>query len=401
MRREVEALLDRGHEVDLICLRRKGEVGRERWRGVQIYRMPLQHRRGGTLGYVLEYGLFFGMAMVAASVLHLRRRYRLVQVNTMPDALVWAAWLPRMMGARVLLDFHELMPELYASKFASGLSHPLPRLLAWIETKAAGWADACLAVSEPCLDAYARRGAARNRFTIVMNAADPRLFASREVDEEEKESGPIRIVSHGTLASRYGFDLLIQAMARIRDIEAGLDSDEDEARLDSDAELGVDGSQGEASMVLEILGEGDARSELEMLIETLELQGRVTLSGFVPLDQVASRISTADIGVVANRSDPFTDLVVPTKLMEYVSLGIPSIAARTPAVEAYFDEEMVRFFPPGDVDALADALRIMKADSELRARLAEGAKRFVTMHGWPVQAERYVGLVEALASNPR
>src|SRR6476619_4018442 len=85
VRREAEALAAAGHEVDVLCMRRAGESARERCNGVDVVRLPLQHHRGGVARYLLEYALFF---LAAAGVLtwrHLRRRYDVVQVNTMPD----------------------------------------------------------------------------------------------------------------------------------------------------------------------------------------------------------------------------------------------------------------------------------------------------------------------------
>ena len=55
VRRECEALADRGDRVDLICLGKSSEDLREQIGNVSVYRVPLQHRRGqGPLGYVSE-----------------------------------------------------------------------------------------------------------------------------------------------------------------------------------------------------------------------------------------------------------------------------------------------------------------------------------------------------------
>jgi hypothetical protein len=111
VRREVEALRSAGHEVDVICVARSGERWRERWGGVRIVRIPFDLRHGGSVSYILKYGVFAVVAGMLAAALHLRRRYGLVQVNSLPDTLVFSALVPRLLGARVLLDLHETMPE--------------------------------------------------------------------------------------------------------------------------------------------------------------------------------------------------------------------------------------------------------------------------------------------------
>src|SRR4051812_20189329 len=91
VRREAEALAAAGHEVDIICLRRSGEAPRELVNGVNVIRLPLEHRRGSFGRYAFEYGASIGMAFLALLGRSWNRRYDIVQVNTIPDFLVFAA----------------------------------------------------------------------------------------------------------------------------------------------------------------------------------------------------------------------------------------------------------------------------------------------------------------------
>jgi glycosyltransferase involved in cell wall biosynthesis len=365
VRREVRALVDRGHQVDVVCLRGAGVRGAAP-PGVRVFRLRMAHRRLGSARYALEYGFFFLAAAVVAGLLHLRRRYDVVQVNTMPDFLVFAAAGPRLAGARVLLDLHEVMPELAASKFGLAMDSPLVRLLAALEQRAIRFADRSLAVSQPCLDRYVARGADQSRFTVVMNAADPALFAPRP---RPPRRGPLRVVSHGTLVPRYGFDTLVEAVSVLPDVR------------------------------LEILGQGEARPDLESLITALGLTDRVRLAGRVPLEDIADRLRKADVGVVANRADPFTDLVVPTKLLELVALGVPAVTARTKAIEAHFDGDTLAWFTPGDSADLARALAGVAADAGAAEAMAGRARElYERRYSWPVMARRYVDLIEGLAT---
>lgn len=387
VRRAVGALAARGHAVDIVCLRRAGEAARATVAGARVVRIPLAHRRGGALRYAWEYGAFFAAAAVGALGLHLRHRYDVVQAHSLPDGLVFAALGPRCLGAKVVLDLHEVAPELAASLFRLALDHPLVRLAGRVEQAAIGFADACLAVSQPCAEAFVRRGAPAGKLTVVMNSADPALFrrpvaaadssrtgAARSPDDPEPgPSAPLRLVSHGTLVHRHGYDVLLHAAAHLRD-------------------------RGAPDFTLRIIGDGEARPVLDALAGELGLGDRVTFDGHRPLDEMARRLVGADIGVVSNRRDAFMDLVVPTKLMEYAALGIPAVVARTTAVERYFGDDMVRYFAPGDAEDLAAALAGLMCDAGARRRLADAAERgFCGRHGWPDMAARYLDLIETLA----
>jgi glycosyltransferase involved in cell wall biosynthesis len=101
--------------------------------------------------------------------------------------------------------------------------------------------------------------------------------------------------------------------------------------------------------------------------------------------------------VVPYRSDVFTDGILPTKLMEYATLGVPSIASRTSAVTSYFSDDMVRLVEPGSVEGLADALSELAADPERRQQLAHNALRFAQEHRWESQAAAYADVVERVS----
>ena len=137
VRREAEALASEGHEVDVICLRQADEPAREVVNGVSIYRLSLDHQRGSVRRYLYEYGAFFVMAFVTLLRLFVRWRYDIVHVNTIPDFLVFVSAVCKLFGARVILDMHECVPELYRTKYGFGPRHPMIWLL--LESSNGAW----------------------------------------------------------------------------------------------------------------------------------------------------------------------------------------------------------------------------------------------------------------------
>jgi glycosyltransferase involved in cell wall biosynthesis len=367
VRREAEALIDAGFAVDVVCLRDKDEPSRTSVGGARVYRVPLRHKRGRISRYLFEYLAFPIIAAFLVAGMHLRRRYCVIQVHSMPDHLVFVAAVPRLLGARVILDMHEAMPELFMSKF--GDRKRLVRLITATERASMRFADLVLAVSEPHAALLAgRRGGEMP--TVVMNSPDERLFHHRSLPTTP--SGTRVLISHGTLVERYGFDTAILGVARLQ-------RERREIRL-------------------EIIGDGEHEEVLRALVRDRGMEDTVKFHGRRPLDEIPEHLRRADVGIVANRQDTFTAIVLPTKLMEYVAAGIPAAVARLPAVEAYFDDASVQFFKPGDPDDLARALSELLDDPVRARQMAGRARERLAKHSWETMRQNYVEAVEALAS---
>jgi glycosyltransferase involved in cell wall biosynthesis len=321
---------------------------------------------------MFQYGVFFLWAFAQASRLQLRRKYDVVQVNTLPDALVYAAAIPKLFGARVILDMHELMPELYASKYGDGGIGV--RLMALIERMSASFADRVVTVSQPTWQVLVRRGIPPSKLEIVMNSADERIFSSVAASSSKvSPNAELTLISHGLLVERYGYRTIVRALSEIRKVRP--------------------------DVRLLIVGEGEDEAPLRMLIRQLDLEQHVTLLGFKPLDEVALLVASADIGVTANSGDVFTELIVPTKLMEYVALGVPAVVSRLPAVEQYFDETMVNFFEPDDPHDLASVVLSVADDLPAAREVAQRTReRFLGDYGWQTMKRRYLQLIDEVAT---
>jgi glycosyltransferase involved in cell wall biosynthesis len=367
----VEALELAGHEVDVICLRRPGEARLESRGLVTTHRVPITTRRGGRLNYVVQYSAFFAIATVLVAVLHVRRRFDAVQVNSMPDSLVFSAIVPRLLGARVLLDLHECMPEFYAVKFGVTLRHPAVRMVAWLEQAAIRFADRVITCTDQMREVFVARGAAPDKIDVVLNSANEEEFDPARVPAAQRGTGELRLICHGTLERIFGIDVIVRAVALLKD-------EIPELRLD-------------------IYGEGSELAEIKSLVAELGISERVEFSGrFVPLDELVLAIANADVGVVALRRDIFRDLTHSNKMFDYITMRKPAIVSRTRSVEAYFDESCFQMFVPGDERDLARAIHELHVDPGLRERLVSRAAYVNEPYRWPHQRRRYQEIVRAL-----
>ncbi|WP_433782272.1 glycosyltransferase family 4 protein [Actinomycetospora sp. CA-101289] len=370
--RAVGALADAGWEVDVLCLRAPGEPARERAGPVRIRRLPMRHRQGGgAVGYALEYAGFLVAATLWVAGHAAARRYRLVQVHSLPDVLVLVGLVPRLLGARVLLDLQECMPEFFATKFGVGPGHPVVRLLARLEQRAVRLADHVVTPTTQMRAVFVGRGADPGRITTVMDGADPAVFDPDAAGRGVAPAGTFVLISHGTVEEHYGLDTVVRAVALLR------------------AET--------PAVHLAVYGDGADRDRLRGLAHELRVADRVAFSsGFVPVDELVAALAGADAGVVAMRRDPFRDVALPGKIFDFVAMRLPVIASRTRSVEETFGDA-VALFEAGDAEDLARTVRGLARDPGRRAALVAAATRATEPLRWEHQEAVYRGVVDDLA----
>ncbi|MGZ6214258.1 MAG: glycosyltransferase family 4 protein [Candidatus Limnocylindria bacterium] len=371
LRRQTDALIGSGHEVDLFCLRAPGELAEEDLRGVRVIRLPVHRAFAGFAGHMAEYLAFGGIAAVRLAREHARRHYRLVQVATLPDFLAFAAAPLKLSGVPLLLDLHEDMPEFFRDRFAQRALQPLLPLVTGA-AKASAWvADKLITVHEPLRELSIARGVPPDKIAVVMNSADTDLFdPARHPRRPFMEDGELRLIHHSNLQRIYGQEVLIEAVARIG------------------AELPVRA---------DIYGDGPYRSQLEAAVSRTGTADRVHLNGPVPIDQLPQLIAAADIGVIPSLPEPYMQYSLSTKLLEYAAMGVPIVASDLRTIRAHFTADAICYVPGGDPDALARAFRSLAADPVEATRLGAEARRQEAPYEWAAQAQRYVAIVERLA----
>jgi glycosyltransferase involved in cell wall biosynthesis len=371
VRREAEALVERGDSVDCICLSPRKTT---HLAGVRLFSLASAKYYGANrLFLLMRYVQFFCYAFVKLSIEHLRNPYDIVQAHTMPDFLIFTAVIPKLLGAKLVLDMHDLMPELYVAKYGRSRSKWLVAFIKWMEKRSVAFADRAIAVHKPHLDVIVEHGNPRAKFSLLLNVPDDRIFTRRTRPKpREKE---FRLLYHGTIPKRAGLDVALRAVARAR--------------------------REVPNLRFQILGRGECANDLRALANELNLTDCVEWTGGVPVEKLPAIINRADVGVVPYTADAFTRYVLPTKLMEYVATGLPAIVSRLPSVEAYFDPEMVAYFEPGNDAELAAQIVKLYRNPELAERYASNAERFTEIYNWPQQKQVYFRLVDSLVPSQR
>jgi glycosyltransferase involved in cell wall biosynthesis len=368
VKRHAEALAQRGDQVDVLCL----ECGLNGLtNGVNVIGLQMPRYRGASrFSYAGSYLRFFAMATRRTLQLSRKAPYDIVMVCTMPDAAVLCALPARLYGSRIVLDIHDTMPELYQEKFEGRRGAIGARLLMLGERWSARCADTVLAVHEPHRARLVRAGLPGDKIRVVMNAPDGQIFRPAERDYANGKDGRFNLICHGTLARRLGLDVAIEALALVH------------PRV--------------PAATLTVMGAGDFLEQARALTDRLGLNDCVHFEGLVPIERLPALLSRADVGLVPNRPNSATHLMLPGKLLDYAKLGIPTIAARLATIEHYFGDDAVRYFEPGQSAQLAAAIEELYRQPERRAALAANALRIVERIGWPLQRVEYYRAIDAL-----
>jgi glycosyltransferase involved in cell wall biosynthesis len=147
-----------------------------------------------------------------------------------------------------------------------------------------------------------------------------------------------------------------------------------------------------------LYGSGNTEPDLIQLAARLGLNGQVKFLGGLPLDKMPGVIANADLGVVPKRADSFGNQAYSTKIMEFMSQGVPVVVSRTKIDTYYFDEGDVHFFPSGDSQALADAILEVIEDEALRKTLIANGLEYARLNSWDQKKNEYMKLVDTLTT---
>lgn len=373
-RREAEALAGEGMEVDVICIKGKpSDATRECVDGVNVLRLPIYHKRGGKLAYFFQYGSFLTLSFLILALRTATRRYRLIHVHNMPDILVFSAVVPKLFGAKVILDLHDPMPELMQTIFGLDAQSGGVRLLKLLEKLSLGFADAIVTVSETFRGIFCSRSCPPGKARVVMNSPDEKIFPFAELPAHgpRQEDRPFVIMFHGSLVERHGLGLAVDALAKVR------------ARVPN-AVLRVYGKR--TAHLDEVLG----RVVAQGMQDCVEYRGPQSLNG------IAAAIDECDLGIVPNLRSIFTELNTPTRVFEFLARGKPVIAPSGQGVREYFAPEEILYFSLGDSTDLASVIESAYRNPQAVHETVRKGQEVCRAHRWSIEKRHLLDLAEEL-----
>lgn len=354
VRLEAESLVSWGYHVFFLVPRSGPTPTTFTLQGVTIKELNIRQYNGkNKLCYILSYLMFLGLAFVACTRSYFQSGIDVIHAHNMPDVLVFAALIPRLFACKLILDVHDTLPETYAAKYGT-TSRLLLGICQWEERVSCFLAHKIIAVNHVQREILINRGIPASKIATVITM--PRFISCKHSSNGHTQPRGFRMVNHGTMSQRLGNDLIIRAAAKLVHEIPGFE--------------------------LHIIGGGESMDSVIRLSESLGLTDHVRFHPGVPWDKLPETLATMDVGIVANRLNVATELMLPSKLIDYVVLDIPAIAPRLKAIEYYFSPDLVTFFEPENIDSMVAATVGLYRDKQRRERQPQIAKSFLTKYAW-------------------
>jgi glycosyltransferase involved in cell wall biosynthesis len=368
--RYAEALAQRGDSVEVLALGSgRGQPSAERIGQVHVSRIQNRAQKGekSKMGFLLPLIRFWLLSSMHLAWRHLKNRYDVIHVHNVPDFLVFAAWLPKWTGAKVILDIHDIVPEFYASKFSLSPDSFGVKMLKKVERASTWFSDRVIVSNHLWLETFASRTGAHEKCSVFINNVDTNTFQPRP---RKRNDGKLLVIFPGGLQRHQGLDIALHAFQKLIHKLPHVE--------------------------FHIYGDGNMKASLLQLTAELGLEDKVRFFKPVPVHQIADAMANADLGVVPKRADSFGNEAYSTKIMEFMSLGIPVVVSNTKVDRYYFNDSVVRFFESGSPDALAYAMLEALSDQNLRQQMVDRAFEYVSRNSWDTCKQKYLDLVDSL-----
>jgi len=368
VRRYAEALAMRGDHVDAIVLKAPGQDDVGELKGVRITRIQKRNDNEKLpTTYLFKLLLFMVRSAVLLTKNSLRGKYDVIHVHSVPDFEVFAAIIPKLLGTKIILDIHDIVPEFYVYKFHKGKNSLIFKMLIAMEKLSIAFADHVIIANHIWYETLVSRSVKKEKCSVVLNYPDLSIFSR---NGSRREDGKFIMIYPGTLHWHQGIDIAIRGFKKIAEKYPGAE--------------------------FHIYGDGGKKKSLLELIDQEGLKERVLFKGVLTMEGIAAAMSEADLGVVPKRAVSFGNEAFSTKILEFMAIGIPVLASSTRIDRFYFDDSQVMFFRSEDVDDLASKMELLINDKDLRASLVRNSGAYIAENNWDVKRSEYFELIHSL-----
>jgi glycosyltransferase involved in cell wall biosynthesis len=369
VRRYTNALISQGFIVFIVCIGDRFEKSVKSDGRLNIFRVPIKKRRSSFKRRITEYIFFEFISFFIVSWISLKYKVKLFHVHTLPDFLVFSCVLPKLLGAKIILDFHELFPEAMIHINHISEQSPLIRILKLQEKISYTFANEIITIHEPAKEIFQKRLGNNKKINVVMNGID-----TTEIPLIQKEiSEKFIIIYNGTVNYNVNLLLLIKALSILK----------------------INYNNIYNNIEFHIFGKGPDLDNIISLSNKLKLDN-VFYYGYVRFQNLINKIANANICVLPMKKDLYTDLGYSLKLTEMIYLKIPVIATRLNTYLKYYPENCLLYFNSDDVNNLVEKIIFAYENPYKLRNYTSNAFKEYQKYNWDIMRKRYVDLINKM-----
>lgn len=354
--------------VDVFCVKEGYQPRYENLNGVRCIRTAITFQPNDSgIKQLMKFNLFTLYMVFELIRATKTRKYSAIHVHNPPDFIVFSAVpLKLISGSKIILDLHDMLPEIVASEFKLEGNHPLLKFVKLIEKLAIKTSDAII-----CTNNYdkeivlSRNKIDPEKIFIMYNSPDMDILKIEPANKDDLGlEGKYIIIFEGWLSERRGIHTVIEAIEQIKD---------------------------RIPIMLIVLGDGPYFSELIEIIKKKNLGDFVTFKGWVDLKTLSEYLSIADLCIIPFLDTDVNRRGVPNKLFEYIAHDKPVISSNLRGIASTFNDQEITFFVPGNVQDLTKKIVWCYNNPELlKSKAVAAKKRYHDEYTWDkMEAELY------------
>lgn len=375
--KQARSLRDAGYEVAVLCpkvdpYRRPYEL----LEGVHIYRHPTPSEGSSALGYIWEYSVALLWEVIYSWWIYVRRGFHVIQGCNPPDNIFLVALPFKLFGVKYIFDHHDVIPELYFSKYER--KDLFYKLQVWLEAATFRFSDVVMSTNNSYRQiAIDRGGLAPDNVFVVRNGPDPHTFKPVPAKPELKCGKRYLVGYVGNMDTQEGLDILIDVARHVKQL-------------------------GRNDVHFTCVGGGPGLSTLRQMTRDKQVDDIVTFTGRIPYADLLDILSTADVCVNPDKPCPMNSMSTMIKILEYMALAKPIVQFE--GTEGRFSAQDASLYSDGDdrvADFAAKILWLLDHPQE-RTRMGEfGRKRIETELAWEYSVRNLLRAYEKAFSKAR
>ncbi|MBX2899947.1 MAG: glycosyltransferase family 4 protein [Cyclobacteriaceae bacterium] len=381
IKKETSSLIEAGHQLHLLCVRRKHEEATESVEGIRVHRIDAgkNNYQLAVWDVVMSLRFVHPKFRAAMRTIIIREQINLVHVHDLPLAGT-ALSLKKELNLKVLVDLHENYPEALRIWF-SWKKNPIARLKNFLFMNPDRWtrwekiaceqADTIIAVVDEMKSRLVNEHQLDGNKVAVVSNTEEKTFINQQLDHTvyQNLAGKFIIAYTGGIGPHRGVDVAIKGMSYVNDPQ-------------------------NIHLVIVGFGSKAVMRYLQGLVTELNLNN-VHFLGYQPFSKFFSYMSLADVNVIPHQSNGHTDHTIPHKLFQGMMTGKPMLVSSSAPLKRVVETcKSGLVFKAGDEFDFALRVNELSANKELCSTLGANGKK-ATLEGnlnWEHEKEILINL---------